>query len=53
MSLRKHLKKENLTEMAQTGRERCAVCSFDCTDEMGYPIQKKLVAELMGRTCNV
>ena len=26
---------------------------FDCTDEMGYPAQKRLVAELMGRTCNL
>ncbi|MCI6296831.1 MAG: NFACT family protein [Clostridiales bacterium] len=53
MFLRKHLLGARLSEISQTPMERCAVFSFDCTDEMGYPIQKKLVAELMGRTCNV
>lgn len=33
--------------------ERCANFLFDCTDEMGYPVQKTLAAELMGRTCNL
>jgi predicted ribosome quality control (RQC) complex YloA/Tae2 family protein len=33
--------------------ERCAEFYFDCTDEMGDPVQKRLVAELMGRTCNL
>jgi hypothetical protein len=33
--------------------ERAATFTFDCTDEMGFPVQKRLVAELMGRTCNL
>lgn len=33
--------------------ERAASFRFDCTDEMGFPVQKTLVAELMGRTCNL
>jgi predicted ribosome quality control (RQC) complex YloA/Tae2 family protein len=33
--------------------ERCAIFTFDCIDEMGDMVQKKLVAELMGRTCNL
>jgi predicted ribosome quality control (RQC) complex YloA/Tae2 family protein len=33
--------------------ERCAVFSFDCIDEMGDHVEKKLVCELMGRTCNL
>ena len=33
--------------------ERLAVFTFDSTDEMGFPVQKTLVAELMGRTCNL
>ena len=33
--------------------ERCATFTFDCIDEMGDSVQKKLVAELMGRTCNL
>ena len=53
MLLRKHLMGGRLAEVEQLPMERCAVFTFDCTDEMGYPVQKKLVCELMGRTCNI
>ncbi len=53
MLLRKHLSGARLAGVEQPPMERCAVFSFDCTDEMGYPVQKRLVAELMGRTCNI
>ncbi len=53
MLLRKHLSGARLTEIKQLPMERMAEFVFDCTDEMGYPVQKKLVAELMGRTCNL
>ena len=53
MLLRKHLSGARLSSVEQPAMERCAVFSFDCTDEMGYPVQKKLVCELMGRTCNI
>ena len=53
MLLRKHLLGARLTEIAQPPMERAAVFTFDCTDEMGFPVQKRLVAELMGRTCNL
>ena len=53
MFLRKHLLGARLAEITQIPMERWAAFTFDCTDEMGYPIQKKLIAELMGRTCNV
>ncbi len=53
MLLRKHLAGARLAEISQPPMERCANFSFDCTDEMGYPVQKKLVCELMGRTCNI
>ena len=53
MLLRKHLLGARLTEITQPDMERCAVFTFDCTDEMGFPVQKRLVAELMGRTCNL
>ena len=53
MFLRKHLLGARLSDIAQLPMERCAVFTFDCTDEMGFPVQKKLVAELMGRTCNL
>lgn len=53
MLLRKHLSGARLTEITQPTMERAAVFTFDCTDEMGFPVQKRLVAELMGRTCNL
>ena len=53
MLLRKHLLGAKLAEITQPPMERAATFTFDCTDEMGFPVQKKLVAELMGRTCNL
>ncbi len=53
MLLRKHLSGARLVEVEQLPMERCAAFTFDCIDEMGDRVQKKLVAELMGRTCNL
>ena len=53
MLLRKHLSGARLAKITQPAMERAATFYFDCTDEMGYPVQKRLVAELMGRTCNL
>ena len=53
MLLRKHLLGAKLSGVTQPPMERAATFTFDCTDEMGFPVQKKLVAELMGRTCNL
>jgi len=53
MLLRKHLSGARLRSIQQPPMERLAVFTFDCTDEMGDAVQKKLVVELMGRTCNV
>ena len=53
MLLRKHLSGARLADIEQPAMERMAVFTFDCIDEMGDAVQKKLVAELMGRTCNL
>ena len=53
MLLRKHLSGGRLVDISQLPMERCAIFTFDCIDEMGDMVQKKLVAELMGRTCNL
>ena len=53
MLLRKHLLGAKLNSITQPPMERAATFTFDCTDEMGFPVQKRLVAELMGRTCNL
>ena len=53
MLLRKHIGGSRLAQVNRMPMERWAEFVFDCTDEMGYPVQKRLVAELMGRTCNL
>ena len=53
MLLRKHLSGARLASISQIPMERWAEFAFDCIDEMGDAVQKKLVAELMGRTCNL
>jgi predicted ribosome quality control (RQC) complex YloA/Tae2 family protein len=53
MLLRKHLLGARLTAVEQPAMERAAVFRFQCTDEMGDRVEKCLVAELMGRTCNL
>lgn len=53
MLLRKHLLGGRLVAMEQIPMERCAMFTFDCIDEMGDHVNKTLVAELMGRTCNL
>jgi len=53
MLLRKHLSGARLNSVSQPPMERMAEFVFDCTDEMGDQVQKKLIAELMGRTCNL
>ena len=53
MLLRKHLSGARLTDITQLPMERVARFTFACTDELGDPTQKHLVAELMGRTCTL
>ena len=53
MLLRKHLSGARMAAVEQMPMERMVEFVFDCTDEMGDPVQKRLVAELMGRTCNL
>ena len=53
MLLRKHLSGARLTGVTQPEMERMAMFTFDCIDELGDSVQKQLVAELMGRTCNL
>ena len=53
MLLRKHLSGARLTGVRQIPMERWAEFSFDCIDELGDHVVKRLVCELMGRTCNL
>ena len=53
MLLRKHLSGARLLSVSQIPMERWAEFSFDCIDELGDHVVKRLVCELMGRTCNL
>ncbi len=53
MLLRKHLSGAKLICITQPPMERLAEFTFSCMDELGDLVEKKLIAELMGRTCNL
>ncbi len=53
MLLRKHLSGGRITEVRQPPMERLVDLTMDCTDEMGEPVQKHLILELMGRNSNL
>ncbi len=53
MLLRKHLSGGKLLSITQPPMERVLAFHFACTDEMGVPAEKTLVAELMGGASNL
>ena len=53
MLLRKHLVGGRLLALRQPPMERVAELVFSCTDELGDPVEKRLVLELMGRNSNL
>ncbi len=53
MLLRKHLSGAVLAELKQCGFDRVVRLSFAGYDEMGYPTEKRLYAELMGKYSNL
>ena len=53
MLLRKHLVGGKLAAIRQPRMERLVDLAFDCTDEMGSPVQKHLILEIMGRNSNL
>ena len=53
MLLRKHLTGGRIVDLRQPPMERLVDITLDCTDEMGEPVQKHLILELMGRNSNL
>ncbi len=53
MLLRKHLTPSRLLKVYQQDFERILVFEFACTTELGDPVKKYLIAELMGRHSNL
>lgn len=53
MLLRKHLIGGRLRTATQPRLERVVIFELDCTDDMGSPVEKKLICEVMGRHSNL
>lgn len=53
MFLRKHLVGGRITSARQLGFDRIAEFTVSCYDEMGFPTEKKLVCEIMGKYANL
>ncbi len=53
MLLRKHIQGARIVSLTQPALERMAVLELDTTDEMGVPVKRYLVAELMGKYSNL
>lgn len=53
MLLRKHLVGGRIAEIRQPPLERMLDFVLDCTDEMGEPVRKHLIIEIMGRNSNL
>lgn len=53
LQLRKHLLGSRLCAIEQLGFERAVSFSFSARDEMGYPTERFLVAETMGKYSNL
>lgn len=53
MLLRKHLTSARVVSFRQKPLERMLDITLDCFDELGTPVQKHLILELMGRTSNL
>lgn len=53
MLMRKHLQGAKISKISQPAMERMAVIELDTTDEMGVPVKRELVCELMGKYSNI
>ena len=53
MLMRKHFIGARISEITQPGFDRIAVFSVSCYDEMGFPTEKKIVCEIMGKYANL
>lgn len=53
MLLRKHIGGGRITRVSQRGFDRIAEFSISAYDEMGFPTEKKLICEIMGKYANV
>lgn len=53
MLLRKHLQGARISALVQPEMERLVILELDAFDEMGAPVTKRLIVEMMGRNSNI
>lgn len=53
MLLRKHFTGARIVSVAQPGFDRIAEFRVACYDDMGYPTEKKIICEIMGKYANL
>ena len=53
MLLRKHLSGGRIASLTQPPMERVLDLGLDCLDELGAPVEKHLIVEIMGRNSNL
>ena len=53
MLLRKYFLGARITGVEQLGFDRIAVFNVSCYDEMGFPTEKKIICEIMGKYANL
>ncbi|MBQ7363496.1 MAG: NFACT family protein [Clostridia bacterium] len=53
MLLRKYLTGARITRAEQLGFDRIAIFHLSCYDELGFPTERKIVSEIMGKYANL
>ena len=53
MLMRKHVQGAKIAAITQPEAERIAVIELDTTDEMGVPVKKQILCEMMGKYSNI
>lgn len=53
MLMRKYVQGAKIVSITQPALERMAVIEVDATDEMGVPVRREIVCELMGKYSNI
>ncbi len=53
MLLRKHLQSGRITDVSQAGSERILEFQVETLDEMGFGVNRTLIAEIMGKHSNI
>ena len=53
MLMRKHFIGARITDITQPGFDRIASLTLSCYDEMGFPTERRIICEIMGKYANL